>query len=248
MSEDQLTELSTQERAELLGLDPRIGHPATLWGPGAYRVREWLRLGRPAADRQALVFVGDETVERAVRGVLDRLPEPVAHRIVTTCMIVGTGVDGIGWVGEHPDLPAASPALLMALAVADARTIGHELADAWFKETPSPKAPPTARARADASERAVTDLAVAAVANNDIAWLEEFLLAPERAADAAASLWLGTRVDTCGPRRLAEIRAGIFRRAAERAPLPIAPSRSPPPSPSKERDREDEAGNRSAVA
>ncbi len=235
MTEDRLNGLSLPECAELLGVaseefthlaetDARIISAPTLWGNGFYRLREWLRAGQPLAALDTLAYVGDSSIEQVVREVLVRVPAPVRWHIVSTCTIVGVGRPTAGWVSEHPDPPARSAESLMGLSSSDAAVIAHECGHLWLGEPVSPRAPRSARSRGRASEEALTDLSRAAVANDDIGWLEEFLLEPELAADRAARCW-GFSAYTCGSRRIGEIRASIYHRAERAAadrPIQIA--------------------------
>jgi hypothetical protein len=217
---------SLAERAELLGLtmrecvaltqsDRRLGMPATLWGNGAVRLRRWLAAGRPAADRAGIAYGGDPTILRAVREVLDGLPEPVAHHVVTTCVVIGVAVDSVGWCGPLPDPPCVG-ADLVALSVTTEGIIGHEFAHSWQRPPTSPRAPASYRERERLSEAWQTGLAATAVRNARMDVLVRMQLENELAADRAATAW-GWPIDTCGERRHRAIRADICRRAAAAA-------------------------------
>ncbi len=159
------------------------------------------------------MFDGDPRIERELLEVLRLAPAPIAHRIVTTCVIVGVAIDSLGWIDGYPD-PPCDDATRVVLGCMARGIICHELSHAWHRSPRSPRSPRCRRERLRDAERMRVDMARAAVANDDVGWLVDLELEPETMADRVASLWLGEVVNTCGARRNAEIIANIQRRAA----------------------------------
>jgi hypothetical protein len=135
--------------------------------------------------------------------------------VCTGAVIVGTGIDTLGWVDRFTDVPPNAARVVLGCAASG--LICHELAHVMHMLPLSPKAPGTARERKVANRRCRMELARALVASNAIDALVEFDLEPERMADAAATLWTGDVVNTCGQRRSEAIRADI-ERLAKQAP------------------------------
>jgi hypothetical protein len=200
-------------REALARIDPRIVDDATLALGGLYNVLRWRAEGMPAPVFDDMVYVGDERIKSTFLEVLHDIPTPVAHRIIASTVVIGVGIDSLGWVAEHPDLPTAYPVHTLALNCIAPGILCHEAAHVWLSRPLSPKAPRSARERARASEQCQVDLARALVGNGDTAWLEKRSLEPELAADAAATCWLGYQVNTCGQARDERIRDEIYRRA-----------------------------------
>jgi hypothetical protein len=220
--EDRLARYGADASA-LRALDPRIVDECTLYGGGIVHVFGWMAAGQPRLEDclGELEYGGDPTIERAVRLVLDQVPAPVAHRVCTGAVIVGVSIDTLGWVDRFPDVPPNAARVVLGCAAPG--LICHELAHVMHQLPLSPKAPASARERKEANRRCRMEIARALVASNAIDALVEFDLEPEHMADAAASLWMGDLVDTCGRRRREAIRADIERLAKE----PGEPIRDP---------------------
>lgn len=202
--------ITTDEYARLALDDPRIVDDRT---GGIGRLRAWLRADRPVRDVSALCYIGDESIRAALVDVLCHIPMPVACAVIGGATVIGVGVDTIGWhQASLPDRPVVSMATV-ALSSDDPRPIAHELAHVWLTEPPSPTGPKTTREIEAWSDAIHTDLADAAVKNDRVEWLVDWLMEPELAADAAATCWLGVTVDTCSRRRERVLRA-IRERAA----------------------------------
>lgn len=99
------------------------------------RLRAWALAGRPAADPDALPYIGDLSMRATVRGVLRKLPAPVVHHVVTRCLILAVGADALGWTSPAPQRPASQLILLCSLPELEdlADLAAHEIAHAWLE-------------------------------------------------------------------------------------------------------------------
>ena len=203
MTDERIPYLTVGERAELHGItfseelelertQPWVRHWSARFAAGAERLRTWLAGGRPAADRAALCVVGDRTIVDAVRAVVAKLPEPVAHFVVGNAVIFCAGVDSIAWTGQSmPVLPheAARP---IVITTTDHGACAHEVGHLWQLRG----LPANARLTAEKLARLEdAGRAIAAEEGKVDEKLDQMMLI-ERAADAAASAWLGYRVDS----------------------------------------------------
>lgn len=190
--------LTTSERAELNGLsfreqvalEQRERWVAT-WparhGGGQAKLRAYLAYGRPKANRSELCVMGDRAIVDSVRGVVDALPEAIAHHVVGNVVIVCGGVETRGWWGRMPILPCAAPELI-SVSVADPAIVAHEVAHSW-------QALPSPRTRADRGEALREHVCALALEDGTAAELVDGSLEKERAADALVRA-LGWSIDT----------------------------------------------------
>ncbi len=198
---DRIPGLTIAERAEELGLtyleereleerEPWVAHWSARYARGAERLRAWLAAGRPFADRAALCIAGDREIVAAVRAVLAKLPEAVAHHVVASAFVVCTGHSTRGWVGEMPVAPCDAPQLV-ALSDTDPGVISHELAHVFQRRG----LPAAARLTTQQHARLRSSLAASAIEEGSIAVMLDDALQRERAADALATAW-GFHIDT----------------------------------------------------
>lgn len=206
---------SVEDIAALRALDHRIVDSSTIYGGGLVHLVGWRAAGQPTADDclDDLVIDGDPTIERAVRRLLHEIPAPVAWRVCTGAVIVGTAIDTLGWVDRFPDVPPNAARVVLGCAAPG--VLAHEFAHVMHMLPLSPGAATSARERKAANHRCRMELVRALVANDAVDALVEFDLEPELMADAAATLWTGDVVDTCGRRRREALRADIERLAKQ---------------------------------
>jgi hypothetical protein len=220
---ERIPYLTVSERADLHSLSfneelalerdqPWIKSWAARYGAAPERLRAWLAAGRPAADRTALSVVGDTAIVDAVRAVVAKLPEAVAHFLVGHVTFFCGGVSSRGWhrPALRPPCELARWQWINLSTTDDAIAIAaHECAHA-FQTKPLPyvfDAPELGRLRAGMTKKAVED--------GTVDELIEDALRFERAADELASAWMGYRVDTTSGHR-GDSRRRFMRQEIER--------------------------------
>jgi hypothetical protein len=210
---DRIPYLIVGERAELYGLtyleqaelerrEPWLRHWSARFGnadregltPSVRRVRAWIAAGRPAGERARLAVSGSPAIVRAVRDVVQKLPEVVAHFLVGNVEIIGVGVGEDGWCGEAP-LPPCDTPLRVALATVDPGVIAHEFAHAWHRRP----LPASCRLTADQLELLRDGIRALAVEDGRSDYYINHNQLCERAADALACCW-GFPIDSTSGR------------------------------------------------
>lgn len=194
----ELYGLTYLEQAELERREPWLRNWSARFGnadregltPSVRRVRAWIAAGRPAANRTLLSVSGSTTIVRAVRDVVKKLPEVVAHFLVGNVEIICIGAGEVGWCADAP-LPPCDAPLRVALATVDHGIIAHELAHAWHR-SPLPAQCRLSAVQLEALGEGIRALAVSS--NRSTEYIDHSQLI-ERAADALACCW-GFVVDT----------------------------------------------------
>lgn len=201
-----------REQLDLEQREPWVKSWAARYLAGSERLRAWIAAGRPAAIRTELCVVGDRAIVDVVRSVVAKLPEAVAHHVVSNVAVFCSGVSTRGFCHTPLVLPCAEP-MVVVLAVADPAVVAHELGHAWHLRG----LPPGARLNAEQNERLAAAVAELAVEEGRVDQVVEEDLQMERAADALARAW-GFEVDTTsgcrGDRRRRRMRRDLDRRAA----------------------------------
>ncbi|HEY0991142.1 MAG TPA: hypothetical protein VGD80_29015, partial [Kofleriaceae bacterium] len=156
-----------------------------LYEHGSANMRAWLAAGRPAAERDKLCVHGERSIVRAVRGVVDKLPEPVAWHLVQTTAIACVR-PGLGLTGPLPP-PPPRPTTAIDIPFTDPCLIGHECAHSWHR---NPRLwSGLTMAQIEAVDEAVRKLDIGAAERDERADLHEL------AADQLSCQW-GFPVDT----------------------------------------------------
>jgi hypothetical protein len=139
------------DRLRLLGVKPSELHER--WDSGRWltdallatpeaveRLDAWVKHGRPLHDPTRLRYAGDRAVSDALRGVLAKVPPPVAWWMVERAIFLGLGRDASG-LCVHPSLPT-EPGLRVVLIdgrADDAATVcAHEGAHLWCEPVSDP--------------------------------------------------------------------------------------------------------------
>ncbi len=221
--------MTVEERAAELGIapdeylslarrEPWITSWGATWSGGAENLAAWLAAGRPWPDRAALVYAGHAGIGAAVRGVLEKLPDAVAHFLVGNAVVYGIRA---GWVGVCiPPLPTPPrpEAQLILLQTDTPAELAHEFGHAWHRGQVEYLRYSEAQAavRAFYEERSI-EIAVEAGEKGRIEDLVREILKPERAADEFAHAMGWPDLDTV-THRIPRVRAEILRRAATTTP------------------------------
>lgn len=210
---------------DLARRDPRITDPRSLAGDGATKTARWLRDGQPSPDHERALVLGDRGGRELVDDLCAAVPAPVASFARCEVAFLFGGLGSQGWA--RGPVPAIADRHLVVVSVADLAVLAHELAHCWTVDAESWTQPDTASIEAENLEwrqavAACRDIDRRAAAEG-IAELREVdrlfdravgaELRLERLADAAASCWLGERVDTVGRLRAERMRARLERLA-----------------------------------
>lgn len=226
------TSLSLLARSERLGItsreyvalaktDKRIADRRTLSTDGAVqRLSDYIKAGSPEAhELSPLCYAGTPGIEAVVRETLLLLPLPVRWSVLNACVFVGCDRGTAGF--HQPAFPALpSPTTdrvhLIALSRASEKTLCHEVGH-FYSTSPAPAGTPRnticAREMEDKNDAFMTTLATECIKKGTVDKLVQHHMRPERIADAAASCWLGSIVNTCQEGRTAHIRKYIYARA-----------------------------------
>lgn len=210
--EDRIRGLTVEERAAELGLEywnmraleiehPWIRHWSARYENGATNMRAWLDAGCPVAERDKLCVHGERSIVRAVRAVVDGLPEPVAWHLVQTTAIACVR-PRLGLTGPLPP-PPPRPTTAIDIPFTDPGLIAHECAHAWHRNPLMWSG--LTMAQIEAVDEAVRKLDIGAAQRDERADLHEL------AADRLACT-LGFPVDTRNQR---EQRRALRRDAGE---------------------------------
>lgn len=215
--DDRIPFLTLGERAELYGLsyreqlaleqrEPWVKHWSARYGRGAHNMRAFLAAGRPAADRDRLCVSGKPSMIRAVRAVVEKLPEAVAWHLVQTTAIACLS-PGLGLTGPWPQ-PPPTPTTRIDITFTEPGLLAHEVAHGWHRDPSMWSGLTTAQIEA-------VDDAIATLPGADER--DELAHLRELAADALARQW-GFQVDTSGQRaaRRQALMRGIEQPAAAR--------------------------------
>lgn len=185
-----------RETVALARQDPRLfAWPMVCTHAARRRFRQWGEAGRPHADRESLAYAGDVLIERVVRSVVERLPEPVAWHLVREVLVGGAGSESGGWYSARPPMPPAAggqPRIILVTG-SDARKledlVAHEVGHFWTM--PGPEAAATVEERQQAARTANYALTESPRLAGRLA---SHIAAGEQQADAFASLVLGRMV------------------------------------------------------
>jgi len=190
--------LTCRQYLDLARADPRVAADPALEGGGLPRLRAWLAAGRPTANVNDLIFVGDVEIGAVVRAVVEKLPMPVLHHVVTSVVVIGSGTSTGGLCFDHPPTlpaPEGDHVHLIVLTRADEGLAAHECAHSW-RNAPSPPRAPAAFRAALADDQCLC----AALVKSDeqgarlAAAVIDHHLHEERDTDRLASMWLGRHV------------------------------------------------------
>lgn len=141
--DDRLGVLTLAQRAELNGVTSReqhelerrwpcLAHWSMRYGHGPTNMRAWIAAGQPSADRDALCVSGLPAMIRAVREVVDLVPEPVAWHLVQSVAFACVPRN-VGLTGPWPQ-PPPNPTTRIDIPFTDPALIAHEIGHAWHRD------------------------------------------------------------------------------------------------------------------